>query len=376
MVENAKFITILLIVLSMSNFVSSNDVRTMTQSQEDWSADIGEKLQCIRSMEWNHYYDDYEGHYGETHTNRWPYLSAETHPVVGNFSSWNDIPHPNETFYNEYTGENCSSIFDIVYYPPYEVWYGEGQPWFNFILPIRSPSFYENLLETLTQGPWNYSINPVYFEDSDPEPSYWGYNYSVSHEGYRYVASATYWISAGYLATDNYAGVIREATVHMFEESSGLPVHSRRLRCSPSGPEILSQTFYHSGEKNEYCYAGEYVEGESDNIISWVDIFYPKGFKSGFELYQNGARIYSIYNSVPDSYNYSVDGLTPGIYNFTLVVSDRATSNNASSFILTVLPSDIQERTLLVGGIGIIGLMGIGFYFGVFRKKKNKLQDM
>jgi hypothetical protein len=385
MVGRVKLILILLLLQSIFVSVDNSNATTLAQSQGDWDIDIGEKLRCISTHSW----DEYEGYIDEytayrhskVTVNGWPPLSAESHPFVGTLESWSDIPNPNATFWLR-DGENISSIHDLVfgYDSDYDyAWQGQGEYWFDYILPNRSPSVYEGLLVTLTQGPWNHSISPEYFQN---DPSYWGYHYSLSHEGFLYNVTVTYWIQAGHDISDNYAGVIRNGWIKVYNESTRWEVHMRQIKCSPSGPAIGGQIFYHSGEIVGAGDAGEYIQGETDNKIFWEPLFWPTGFAGSYGIYLNGTvvvpeqtHMMSPHWSTLDatSLNYSVDGLSPGVYNFTLIVKDITGNIDTSTFMLTVLPSYTVEKTMFVSGIGIITIIGAGL--AIFNNRKDRILD-
>jgi hypothetical protein len=63
-----------------------------------------------------------------------------------------------------------------------------------------------------------------------------------------------------------------------------------------------------------------YVEGETDNSISWTPSdLYP----ASYEIYRNGTQVKSgTWNSSSETISISVDGLTPGVYNYTISVAD------------------------------------------------------
>jgi len=370
MIEKVGVMFVLLIVSSVP--ICNSNTFAAEQTQEDWSSDIGEQLNIMNTITWTEYSGATES---TTLMNGWSYLSAESHPDVGVLESWSDIPHPNETFSSTYLGFMGGAVFTDVYLSR-NIFQGQNQSWFNFILPNRALSVFANLLDTLTQGPWNHSISPVYFEDESlPVPSFWGYHYSFSHEGFFYEVSVTYWISAGYYSDDHYSGVIREGWVKVYDESIGKEIHMRRIRCSPSGPEIGGQIFYHSGELVGMNNTGEYIEGETGNIINWHPLFLPTGFTGSYGIYMNGTVVVpeQTHTMSPHwtqldttSLNHSVDGLAPGVYNFTLVVKDLAQNTVTCSFMLTVNPY-LYTNEIILGGVGILVLIGLGLY--LFRRR-------
>ncbi len=374
MVGRVNIILILIVLLSISVTVENSSVTTISQSQEDWSPNNGEKLKCMRTITWNQYSTTSSS---KTTVNGWPELSVETYPPLDVLETWSDIPQLNETFTKG--GEVCTSLFNLVYLH-YDYWQGQGQHWFHCILPNRSSSFYESLIATLTQGPWNCSIDPEFSEDdtaADSDPIYWGYHYSFDYDGYFYNVTATYWISAGYDVNDNYTGVLRDGWVKMYNETTGNEIHMRRIRCSPSGPTIGGQNFYHSGEKVGLGDTGEYTEGETDNRIVWTPLFWPKDFGSSVNLYLNDTRIvperFTWTNHDSITYNYSVDGLDPGFYNFTFSIKDITGNIDTSTFLLTVQPSDTFENTMLLSGIGILAFICVGLV--IYFKRKNRILD-
>lgn len=376
-----ELILILSILLLTCVSVDGNDVKPEAQPQGDWSAGIGVKLRCMSTYSYDKYIgyiDEYTAYESSKVTaNGWPQLTIENHPLVDVLETWSDIPHPNVTFWSG--DENVSSPLDAAhsyYDSEYDYgWIGQGQHWFDYILPNRSPAFYEGLLSTLNEGPWNHSINPVYFHEN---PSYWGYRYSFSHEGFSYNVTVTYWVQAGYDFSESYAGLLREGSVKVFNETIDKEVHMRRLRCSPSGPAIGGQYFYHVGERVGPSDAAEYTEGEINNLINWDPLFLPAGFSGSFSIRKNGSVVSPEQNhAVPiywttlntNSLNYSVDGLEPGVYNFTLYVSDLARNTVASTFMLTVLSSHILEKGMIVGAIGGLIIIGVGLYIFKMRDK-------
>ncbi len=357
-------ITLILIVL-FSLSVSNNDTLVSAQTQKDWSPEIGERFNCMNTVAWSHDYGTLNG---------WSLLCAETLPEVGILETWSDIPNPNTTFYNEEFDFIGSSVFEAVFSS--HIFQGQDQHWFNYILPNRNASVFESLLETLTVGPWNHTINPQYFEDEDtPSPTYWGYDYSFSHEEYSYNVSVTYWITAGYGPEEHYSGVIREGWIKIYNISLGEEVQMRRIRCSPGGPAITSQRFYHSGELIGQDDIGEYTEGEINNILSWGPIFLPNGVTASYSIRMNGTVVFPEQTHLmsphwtmldASSVNFSVDGLDAGVYNFTILVRDYTHNMCTSTFILTVKPYLYTNE--IITGFSIVALIGIGVYY--FRRRQ------
>jgi hypothetical protein len=371
---------LIVLALLLPVFVPATNcnIPIMAQSQDDWAADIGEQLKCIESLSWSQYIgyiDDYHAYEGSvTNVNHWTRLSAESHPQVGEIEQWSDIPQPNATFW--FGGEIVLPVFDAaesLYESADFHWYGESQPWFNYILPNKPPSFYEILLGTLTQGPWNCSINPQYFQDHS---RYWGYHYSFSHEGFQYNVTVTYWIQAGYNSEKSYAGVLRDGSITVYNETLGKEVHVRRIRCSPAGPAIGGMYFIHSGNKLGLRDTGEYIQGEINNSLLWSPLYWPPGFEGSIQLRRNGSIVipermfnWALYET--STFNYSIDGLGPGLYNFTFSVQDITGNIQTAMFLLIVSPSSALDGVLFLGIIGSILLVCVGLYLFGYRKNRN-----
>ncbi len=362
----------LLFFIVLSTPANISDTVVPLQVQTDWSPSVGERLHCLNTVMWA----SQEGNlHSETWMNGWSLLSMNDYPEVDGIDVWDDIPHPNITFSKEEFSFMGTCVFEDIY-SSRNVFQGQDQFWFNYVLPNRNVAFFQSLLETLTVGPWNHSINPEYFNDSSFSPTYWGYQYTFTHEDYTYNVSVTYWTAAGYASDEHYFGVIRDGWIKMYDTSSGEEVHMRRMRCSPAGPTIVSQSFYHAGEMIGQADTGEYTERESENLIQWSPLFVPTGFTASYSLLCNGSVVlpeqthatsntYGLLEST--SLNYSVDGLSPGVYNFTLILKDSTHATHVSTFWLKVYPyTYTTEAVILVTSIVLICL---GIY--LFRSRRN-----
>ena len=87
-----------------------------------------------------------------------------------------------------------------------------------------------------------------------------------------------------------------------------------------------------------------YIEGTTDNSLSWVAMDLSA---STYNLYQNATLNSTGTWSTGQYMNFSVDGLSVNIYNFTLVIADEYGNSMSSTVWITVIPSPHGHQSLI-----------------------------
>ena len=86
----------------------------------------------------------------------------------------------------------------------------------------------------------------------------------------------------------------------------------------------------------------QYVEGEDRHLITWTPF---DAHPARYEIFKNGSLVVSS-SWGGDTISIDVDGLSPGVYNFTVVVYDWAESSVSDTVIVTVLQSTTTTSTV------------------------------
>ncbi|MCE7749036.1 MAG: hypothetical protein GPJ51_11600, partial [Candidatus Heimdallarchaeota archaeon] len=110
----------------------------------------------------------------------------------------------------------------------------------------------------------------------------------------------------------------------------------------------------------------EYHEGETGNEIDWIPI---DDFPRNYEVLFNESIIQSGQWNSTEWISINVDGLSAGIYNYTIWIDDQSGKTNVDTVWVTVLPAVIPEfnRYLPIALLPAISLILV-----VIRKKRIK----
>jgi len=86
----------------------------------------------------------------------------------------------------------------------------------------------------------------------------------------------------------------------------------------------------------------QYVEGEDGRLITWTPF---DAHLARYEIFKNGSLVVSS-SWGGDTISIDVDGLSPGVYNFTVVVYDWTENSVSDTVIVTVLQSTTTTSTV------------------------------
>lgn len=112
-----------------------------------------------------------------------------------------------------------------------------------------------------------------------------------------------------------------------------------------------------------------YTQRQTGNSIRWQP---SDDDPDSYEILQNGTRVASG-SWEGGAIEYNIDGLSPGIYNFTLIVQDKAGNTAADSVLVTVKPSskDDDDSFIIPGMLAISSLLILwGAGIRVSRRRK------
>ncbi len=107
----------------------------------------------------------------------------------------------------------------------------------------------------------------------------------------------------------------------------------------------------------------EYNEGETGNEIDWIPI---DDFPRDYEVLSNDSVIQSGQWNSTEWITINVDGLSVGVYNYTIWIDDQSGQTNVDTVWVTVLPAVIPEFNRY---LPIILLPAISLILIVLRKK-------
>ena len=112
----------------------------------------------------------------------------------------------------------------------------------------------------------------------------------------------------------------------------------------------------------------EYKEGEIGNIISWYATdMHPATFTITLNGFLEGSGTWTS----DTNYTFNVDGLSPGLYVYTIEVSDQLGQTSSGTVMVTVLPVSDSDSGIPFGNswilFSIISIIGLIFYI---KKKK------
>ena len=110
----------------------------------------------------------------------------------------------------------------------------------------------------------------------------------------------------------------------------------------------------------------EYHEGETGNEIDWIPI---DDFPRNYEVLFNESVIQSGQWNSTEWITINVDGLSAGIYNYTIWIDDQSGQTNVDTVWVTVLPAVIPEFNRY---LSIILLPVISLILIVLKKKRTK----
>lgn len=113
----------------------------------------------------------------------------------------------------------------------------------------------------------------------------------------------------------------------------------------------------------------EYNEGETGNEIDWIPI---DDFPRNYEVLSNNSVIQSGQWNSTEWITINVDGLSVGVYNYTIWIDDQSGQTNVDTVWVTVLPAVIPEINRY---LSLILLPAISLIFIVIRKKRIKTSD-
>lgn len=352
-----KALAIIIVLMFLPSFYRIGTVTAL--DNVEWRIDEGDIFPC-RLITGQLYGDEF------LYIDRLAKLRIDTIPVggyLGNVSTWEELPDievmmlidPNiETDF-----ESLVTSAGISY---------TGVDWFKAVLP--SPGSDEEewdsidglFVSTWTVGPWGVPIDVEIIPDESPFPYdhvFWNIGYSFSYEDVQYNVTMGYHV-ASYQPNSWYSGLIANGTIVARNATTNELIHFLQLICDPTAPNVYGEISI------------AYTEGDIGNTLSWQ---VAESMPNEYRIYRNGTEVdsgnlHTNFDTQTTSYydsggggilTFNIDGLSPGVYNLTLAVSNyvgNLTSNNRI-VLVQAIPLGLETLVLAVGGVGLIVVLGV-----------------
>ncbi|MHA2201390.1 MAG: hypothetical protein ACXABN_16055, partial [Candidatus Thorarchaeota archaeon] len=289
---------------------------------------------------------------------------------LGNVSTWDELPDIGITMLFDPDIElNFEAIF-----PSAGISY-TGIDWFKAVLPSPGDesdwnSIMGPYISTWTTGPWGVPINVEIIPD-DMAPSnydnvFWEIGYSFTYDGLQYNVTMTYHASTP-LPNVWHSGILANGTIVARNATTDEMTNFLQLICDPTEPSL----------DNDMPLT--YTEGETDNTMVWQ---IHEELPGEYLILRNGSEVdsgnmISGVDTQTTSYSpfgggglfrYNVDGLSPGVYNFTLVIKNFVGNSTAGSRILYVLAQPTSSLPIILIGVGAGMIVVVGIIIVMKRR--------
>ena len=354
-----KTLGIIIILLILPSIVSINIVSAI--DGVDWRVDEGDVFMCRLTVGQIH-----DGEFSFD-WDAWRWLKIDTIPVggyLGNVTTWDELPDIEVKSMTHPDTEEGG--FELIY--THAGLSYTGVDWFKPVLPSPGDegewnSIMGPFVSTWTSGPWGVPITVEIIPDDMAPSSYdnvfWEIGYAFIHEGISYNVTMAYYASST-LPNNWHSGLIANGTIVGRNATTNEMTNYLELICDPTGPVLYNDS------------PATYTEGDTGNELVWqVQELFPFEYRMlrNGTVVDTGSMIAGVdtqttsYTSYSGGglFHYSVDGLSPAVYNFTLFVSDIVSNSTSGTRILVVLTKPLSPNTLIVigGGVGLIVILGV-----------------
>ena len=325
----------------------------------EWRIDEGDTIPC-RLITGQLYDDEF------LYIDRLAKLRIDTISVggyLGNVSTWEELPDIEVTML---TDPNIETDFESIVTSA-GISY-TGVDWFKAVPPSPGDegewnSIMGPFVSTWTSGPWGQPINVEIIPDEMAPLHYdnvfWEIGYTFTYDGVQYIVTMGYHAITS-LANSWQSGLIANATIVARNATTDEMTNFLQLICDPTAPILNNDATV------------TYTEGDIGNKLVWQ---VHESLPYEYSILRNGTEVdsgslSSDFDTETTSYayiggggfiTYYIDGLNPGTYSFTIIVSNFV--GNMTSITRIVLvharPISFEVLALAGGGLGLIVVLGV-----------------
>jgi len=334
-VRNLKRVSILVVLLLVATLIPAVPVIAQTDQGFEWGFAYDDEIHFMMDLNGTGIHIDEEIYM----------VSNDTLPSIpDSMDNWTDIPYTGiDAFYVNGTQLGIEILTFVAMY--------------NVYLPTGNWTFLSSLAQT-THTVENFTLDPE-------DPCFWGYSWEdddwmLSGEGWTIWSNYTLYVHVEYLKID---GFIAHYSVDAYNTTTGADAGEITLERmgmekyrETTDPIILNQP-------SEI----EYIEGQVGYNITW---YASDDYPSTYELLSMRDELppaiplpqmpvlfkSGLWNDSSEAITLNVDGLSPGVYTYVLVVYD-VRGNSATDWVkVTVMPVTVLPWIMIsvVGGLLIV----------------------
>lgn len=300
------------------------------------------------------------------------FLRVENEPEYTNdVATWDEIPDVNISMIDSYGYVTEPKWFEYLIQDAGLTW--TGHDWFKPAISYQGVyettwnAVYGDLIQTWV-GPWGLDINvsivpdPCYEAVSMWDQTFFALQYNFTFDGVYYEVMVSYWIYPSPSPAPYNSGLLQNVTITGQDATSGEMMNFFQIICDPSAPVVPYHWFiiYPEAGGSQPVDNLNYTVGDTGYFIRWrIEEDYPVEYF----VYDNDTLLSSgpmnmTHYGADDRLEYCLDGLSVGVHNISIVVTNTVGRTGGDWALVNVtssiwFPDITSSPVILIGGVGV-----------------------